>query len=270
MGDYSDSYTGKVGQIKFSRGARSVEFKPFLTSLNVKRAVKDQSSQVIEGFMNVRKIPYSANMPDYKMSFVVPSSNVDEAKANHKKMQTFFRIMYPASDSAAKGNAGSETKFLEMYVQFGNLINQGSVFGASGKTKVKVVEQSVLPASDRPPLSGSVDVSAFNEILGGAIESAAENTPGMELFGVAGGEMAESELVTVREHQPKGPLRVVCRNLKYKPDLSMGFFEFNGMLYAKVFDISLTFESNDQVSLNAMDNLCASAGGDVNIVGVSD
>ena len=43
----------------------------------------------------------------------------------------------------------------------------------------------------------------------------------------------------------KGFVRCYCNSLTLKPMLDFGFFEQNGMLFPKNFDISLTLEVND-------------------------
>lgn len=40
-------------------------------------------------------------------------------------------------------------------------------------------------------------------------------------------------------------LRVIPKTLSFKPDLEMGFFEYNGMIYMKAFSMSFSLESND-------------------------
>ncbi len=44
-------------------------------------------------------------------------------------------------------------------------------------------------------------------------------------------------------------LRVIPKTLKFKPDLDMGFFEYNGMIFMKAFSMSFSLETNDSALL---------------------
>jgi DNA-binding SARP family transcriptional activator len=41
------------------------------------------------------------------------------------------------------------------------------------------------------------------------------------------------------------PVQCICTDLNIKPNLDMGFFEDNGMLYYKSFSLNLSLQSND-------------------------
>lgn len=235
MSDYSDIYSNKTGLITFSRGSTSIGFKPFLKSFSVNRQVKDSNQQVIEGLLNVRKVPFAANMPDYKMAFSVVAGSIDEAISNHKKMSKFFRLMYPAHNPS--GNL--KTKFIGMNIEFTNLISKSSIFGAGAKaTTKKVLKASMLDGEGQSP-------TTVNRVLNNIVSDAVESL---------GGTIDTTQFETVTQYSPGGKLFVVCKALSYAPNIKLGFFEHKGMLWAKSFDISLSFESMDQKSLRNLKN----------------
>ena len=217
-------------------GAKTISVcEAALKSLQIKRSIKDDASYVIESFTNIRKVPFAAGMPDYKISFSVVAANINEAIKNHSDIQKLLRMIYPPHNP----DGSKKTAFPDLWVKFGNIINNGSILGA-GATRTSYTVNKTMPNTGQE----DVDVGGFAGVLGNPQSTAVvltESSP-------------EPETETMITYKTSGKLLVLCRKVSYKPDINMGFFEHRGMLFAKTFDMSLSFESRDRKSLRQLKN----------------
>ena len=301
--DYSTGYSDKTAYIKFSKGGKVADFKPFLKSFSINRKYNSKYGQKAESFYDEVNWQFDTEQPVFTLAFEVPSNSINEAIVNHSKFQYLMRMVYPPHSDT------NEMMVQQIELHFSNLISDNGVLGGGGfgSYHQAILDQKQIEKQNNVDTDGRIykmkksDIAKlFNREGKGVVIpedrafQSAKSTEKTTLLGqrteidtytasdpltmqqsgfgnpnkkavAHAGETLEDELNFLKQlsdpagNTPFGPhkvnregesLLVFIKKLTYKPDLTMGFYEFSGMIFPKVFSVNLNIEvGNDDMGL---------------------
>ena len=264
--DYSDDYADKTTRIVFIKGSKQADFKPFIKTFSISRKYNPKYGQKKESFYDEVNWQFDTEQPVYSLSFEIPSNSINEAIVNHSKFQYLMRMVYPPHSDL------NENILQEIQMKFGNLISNNTVLGGGGfpaYEKAKNDARNINKIDSITKDYGSMKFSQAyvgrdryqaleiqGEQFGAQFEAASATELGYDL-GFKPSMTFEEEVAFLRsltdpagstplgQHRPiknDEPVLVYIKKLTYKPDITMGFFEFSGMIFPKVFSMNLTIE----------------------------
>ena len=187
---------------------RCLSFKPFVQSVSFKRAFSRE--EVFDSHYTTHFYGFPASDAEFTLNFEVVAHSINDAIASHAKLQELFKFISPSTKSTAI-EEGEGERFIGEFEEK-TATNWVRVLFSN-----VIYNENLFRDSENPIKTANTDIYKLEDYITGD-------------FSYGNFKMAARPFFLTK--------------VGYSPDVSLGFFEYNGKLYAKSFKISLSLREN--------------------------
>jgi hypothetical protein len=189
---------------------RCLSFKPFVQSVSFKRAFSKE--EVFDSHYRTSFYGFPASDAEFTLDFDVVCHSINDAIASHAKLQELFKFIAPTTEKSSIETSGAE--------QFKGEFEERTSTNWVGVLFSNIIFNELLLRDSENPLLVNSGIDPLEDWTSAGLD----------------GDQYGNYKMAARPFW--------LTKVTYSPDVGLGFFEYDGKLFAKSFKISLSLREN--------------------------